>query len=94
MGSSLNIAFLHGHINVVQALLKRDNIDVNTTDYHGNTALHQAIAHKCTFDIIQKIIARDADLSLKNGSGLTPLQLAEKTGNQEIIDYLTHLQNR
>lgn len=89
--SPLNIAFLHGHIDVAHTLLKRNGIHVNTASYHGETALHQAIAYRHIenqLDIIQKIISHGADLSLQNHRGLTPLQLAEKVGNQEIIQYL------
>ncbi|CAD8091463.1 unnamed protein product [Paramecium primaurelia] len=57
-------------------LLNHDqNINLNTKDYNGNTFLIQA-ARTGAFDIIQYLLRKGAEITIKNNDGLNAIQIA------------------
>jgi len=76
---------------VVANLLLKNSADVDSTDNHGNTALHYA-ASQNSFDVAKLLLAHSANLNAiaVNGGykGLTPLQVAIRRRNQEMVDLL------
>ena len=62
--------------------------DINKQDQRGNTPLHIAIESN-NVNFIKRLINFDADLMIKNNSGLRPLDLAKETkASQAIIDLI------
>ncbi len=62
---------------IVEALLKEENIDVNLADKSGNTPLHHAIL-ACHEAIIKLLLTHyRVDFSLKGNGGILPQQLTD-----------------
>lgn len=51
--------------------------DVNLRDFHERTPLHAAVAVQNT-PVVRTLLAHGADVSAKNDTGKTPLQLADQ----------------
>ena len=81
-----------GHENVVKALLSRDDLDVNTANKEGLTALMCAVegAH---YGIIRLLLMerRDIDVRRKNIDEQTALMLAVEWKRTEAVKILTEL---
>ena len=77
------------HLQSLIELAKEDNFDINSIcDYDGVTLAHIAcsLGHE---EILLYLIELDADLqTVKDKWGYTPLQRAQRAGNQNIIDLL------
>ncbi len=56
-------------------------------DQEGWTALHFAVRN-CDTNLVEKLIEKGASVTQENNDRVTALQLAEKTGNQEIVEML------
>ena len=56
-------------------------------DKNKDTPLHVAVA-KNQRAMVEFLLTRGADYSITNAQGITPLQLAEKTGNKSIVEIL------
>jgi ankyrin repeat protein len=65
----LMAASAYNHVNIVDWLL-RANVDVNSTDHDGDTALHHV---ECVEAAKMLVEIGKANVSLTNGSGMTPL---------------------
>jgi hypothetical protein len=84
----LTIAVLSGNLKSVNALLEV-GVNPNVVPLSGIPPLHTAIKQKHV-DIILALIKAKADLN-KASNGLTPLSVAESTGNIEIVKLLLSL---
>jgi len=88
--TALHFAARENSVDVAQLLLA-NSADVDSTDNEGLTALHKA-AWKNSVDVARLLLAKSANLNATAVSGyykgLTPLQAAEKEGNQEMVDLL------
>ncbi len=75
----------HGVESFALGVLADDkNLAVNAQDADGMTALHHAVLHRFE-EVIRVLLARpDIKPFLKGKDGLTPLQLAEETGQERI----------
>ncbi len=77
----------NGNLQLLELLLKQDNIDLDARSKDGNTALHQA-AYNGYVPIVEALVAAGATLDIENGDGLTPVELAlkkDKTQAAKII---------
>ena len=72
--------------DAVRSLL-RDDLDVNTSQADGATALHWA-AHWDDFEIVELLIRAGANVSVMNDYGATPLSLACTNGNAAMVERL------
>ncbi len=63
----------HGHLALVEELLKRDDIDINRPDGSGLTALHYAVYGDAP---VLDILMTKADINRKDAKGQTALHLA------------------
>ena len=75
-----------GHAQVVDLLLQEGADASDQTHWGGWTPLHRA-ASLNHVEVVKLLLAHGADASLVNSNGDTPLQLAQREGHQEIVEY-------
>ncbi|XP_032956686.1 ankyrin repeat domain-containing protein 26 isoform X2 [Rhinolophus ferrumequinum] len=69
------------------SLLLECGADPNIMDIHGNTALHHA-ALGWNITIAAKLLQHQADMEARNKDDLTPLSLAVRENNQQMVEFL------
>lgn len=79
----LILAAMSGSVDCVKNLLKYDK-DISSPNQQGDTALHEAIRSK-HIQITRLLLEAGAHPNLANGDGITPLQRAQATKNEELI---------
>ena len=84
----LHLACQHGHLNIVQYLIKNQKCNAETTTPNGRTPLH--IACKSGHLHILKCLIADhkCDPHCTDNDGYTPLHAASENGNIETVKYL------
>ncbi|MDH5747921.1 MAG: ankyrin repeat domain-containing protein [Rhodospirillales bacterium] len=85
-GGGLIEAAKKGFPPLVRAYLAK-GADPNSTDPHGGTALHWAVAAG-NEEAVRMILAEGADPNLPDGKGAPPLKLAEERNKPKIIKLL------
>lgn len=81
-------ACANGPLDRVNAILKEWNINVNSANRTGFTALHQA-AHAGHADIVEYLIKNaGANTLAVGGMGWMPLHLAASAGHEEVVQVL------
>lgn len=87
-GTALIPAAERGHVDVIETLLTNSDTDVNHINNLHWTALLEAVilsdggeAHQ---KIVQLLVDNDADVTIGDKDGVTPLEHAEKSGFKEI----------
>ncbi len=87
-GNGLTPAAEKGHVDIVEYLVTRTDINVNLTNTIGWTALIEAVilgdGGATQQRIIELLLAHDADPGLTDEWGVTPLELARQKGFSEI----------
>jgi ankyrin repeat protein len=73
----------NGHVEVVQVLLEHD-VDVNTPDIYGVTALHVA-SDRGQLIVARMLLGHGADASAKLENGATPLHWAKNEGVSRVL---------
>ncbi len=73
---------------VVNALLPTIGTLINTKDQAGKSALHHAVGNQ-NREMVQALVRAQADITLADNAGQTPLDLARETNNTEIIALLS-----
>lgn len=68
--------------------LRAKKIEIDAADYRGNTALMWA-ATLGYAKVVALLLSKGADPGIRNSSGMTALDMAEKKGRSEVIDVLT-----
>ena len=71
----------HGNVDVMQRLLEKQKISINHTNKKGDSALIRA-AWKGELEALNLLIAKGADVTLRNGSGCTALLMAAMHNNR------------
>lgn len=87
--TALMWAIQNGDINITEKLLQHPDIDVNIQNNVKSTALIKA-AFFNQKNILEKLLQAGADVSLKNNSDKTALDLAEDPEIKQLIQ--THIQ--
>ncbi|MCP5369897.1 MAG: ankyrin repeat domain-containing protein [Rickettsiaceae bacterium] len=88
--SSLYIAAYSGNVEICRKILTSENVTLehlNNRNKDGNTALHIAVS-VCTEvnqELVDLLLNKGADPTIKNNGGNTPLHLAAYSGNVEIF---------
>lgn len=74
-----------GDLEIVMHLVKNINIDINTKDMDGQTALHYASScgHE---EVLKFLLESGADLSIKNCDGHTAKDVADSSNIQKILE--------
>ena len=90
--SALMLAVWEGREDIVR-LFVQNRANLNIADKDGRTALMLAIWRE-NLTIVKLLVQSGADISIKNKEGLVADDIAELTGNGEIIDFLSMVKNR
>ena len=86
--SVLQWATLNNHVEVLDLLLA-GGAKVNHVDNYGMTPLlYAASVYYGDTEIMRKLVAAGADLSVKNKQGQSPVELARSYGHQSMADLL------
>jgi|GEM_PF-5176273 len=95
-GADVNIEDEYGHTPLLQASATKDpsiasllidrGADVNLKTEQG-TPLHMACAWACV-DTVELLIDHGSEVNIKDDEGMTPLDFAIETGNEEIVELL------
>ena len=79
----------------VQLLLARDDLEVNATDYNGESALISAIKAFCFrgapyLGVVELFLSReDVHLNMRDMDGCTPLYHAVRSGRPDVVQLLS-----
>ncbi len=84
----INTAVGAGDLNRVQALLKDHPELISSKDASGDTPLHAAIAAKAGKNLVDLLLASNADVNARGANGATPLHLAGVSGDQSLVQQL------
>lgn len=95
MGADLNIKDHTGRTVLHYMCREKDfikvlmeaNADINIQDKDGWTPLH-IVCYHFKYDVIKEFLLYHPNMTLKDNSGLTPLELAEKFGFNEVVKIL------
>jgi len=71
----------------VQDLIKQDPALVGAKDWDDLTPLHLAAFHGHK-DVVEFLLAHEAEVNSKTTAGLTPLHMAAQIGNQGVMEVL------
>ncbi|XP_035468133.2 ankyrin repeat domain-containing protein 22 isoform X2 [Scophthalmus maximus] len=74
------------NVKLMEVLLS-SKVNVNAVDYKGNTALHYVCQRK-SHRLVPLLLHRNADTSVKNNDGETPLDIATRLKFKQIINML------
>jgi len=76
-----------GNAAALEVLLQKYEFNIDYKDSSGNTLLHHAIFHQY-LPIVELLIKKNANLTIANNSGLTPVMLAIQKGLHNIYTYI------
>lgn len=76
-----------GHLRIVQELCACPDTDVNARDARGASALHEAV-YLGSAEMLQELLARQANPAVADGRGWTPLRLAAHLGSGIMLGQL------
>ena len=77
----------------VAAILANEMADVDQEDEDGDTALHYAICRRRA-DLVKVLLGKTDCINKKNNNGITPLILAEKCGQNAVVDMIRSFRDR
>ena len=72
------------NLSLVELLGQQNAIDIDTQDNEGCTSLHYASQH-ASLKVVSILLAKGADMTIKNNSGESSLILAAREGNRDIF---------
>lgn len=91
-GTALIPAAERGHVEIVQELLTRTDVDVNHVNNLGWTALLEAIilgeGGPRHTEVVRLLVEAGADVNLADANGVTPLAHARQHGYRQMIEIL------
>ena len=85
--SCLTLAAHHGNNENVRYLVSLKDVDVNHTAHENNTALHNAV-HRGETYAVHYLIDAGVDIEAKDRMGRSPLHLACKKGDLQVVEML------
>lgn len=83
----ITMAAKYGHLEIMKALIEKDPTLVNNVNSNGASALLVAI-NQGKLDIVQELIAANADINLKDAAEHSALYYAIEQGNVELAKML------
>ncbi|KAG0609885.1 hypothetical protein M758_7G021300 [Ceratodon purpureus] len=90
----LHLAVQGGQVEIVEALLRKTNIDVNVRDGSGVTPLHMAFAGKKR-EILKlfSFFPKKINVAIENGSGKSAIELAHEMGLVQMEETLINTES-
>lgn len=85
----LMLSVWEGKTEIVKYLLKKD-ADINTADSSGKTPLMLSVWRE-NLELTKLLVSNGADHKIKNKEGMGAAEIAQLTGNGELIDYINSL---
>ena len=85
--TALHMAADLGYDDIVDALIKRPDVNINPRYEDGNTPLHIAVDNRRT-ESARLLIDAGADINISNNSQWTALHMAADLGDDDIVDAL------
>ena len=85
--SPIILATTMKNLEVIQELMKRSELNVNTRGLKGKTPLH-IVAATNDHEIAQSLLHHGADVHLKDTSGSTPLHIACEHGSLKVVELI------
>ena len=73
---------------VFKSLVEKCKLDVKIVDENGDTPLHLASQFNNVGAVHYLLTLRSCDLSMKNKSGFSPLDIAREKGNNDVVEVL------
>jgi ankyrin repeat domain-containing protein 50 len=89
-GSALHWAARFGSDEAAQILLEVGKADIDRQNQEGQTSLHQATFYAQSRSMVQLLVERGANLTISDNYGMSPLHLASRLGNLDLVDVLLH----
>ncbi|NXK53447.1 TRPV3 protein, partial [Chauna torquata] len=89
--TALALAACTNQPDIIQLLMDNTRTNITSQDSRGNNILHALVTNDFVIRMYDMILLKSKDRNLetaKNKDGLTPLQLAAKTGKLEILKYI------
>ncbi len=87
-GGDINQAAGAGDLIRVQALLKAHPELITSKDAGGDTPLHNAVAGNAGKNLVEFLLANNADVNARDAYGSTPLHLAGYLGHESMVQWL------
>lgn len=85
MVSALHTAAKGGKVDLVESLLKENELDIGARYSEQNTALHLGVS---STDMVRLLLRKGADIDARNNRGEVALHLAVEQGNEDLLDVL------
>ena len=74
--------------NTYQFFLEQPDIDVNLANRAGETPMHLMAKWNTSQSIFEMMLSKGAEINARNNRGETPLDLAERSGNIGLVQFL------
>lgn len=88
----IHYAVSSGNPALIQWLVDTQQIDINTQDRSGETALHRAAAQNNS-ELVELLIRNGADSTIENNKGQRASEIATSKGYHHLVPYLFFSQN-
>lgn len=85
----LMFAASYGDKEIIEEIVKYGN-GIDKTDNNGQTALHWAVWYN-KYDSVEELIRLNANPNIKDNSSLTPIDIAEFEGYEDIYEFLNSI---
>ncbi|CAN8095970.1 unnamed protein product [Discula destructiva] len=82
------LAVESGNLETVNALIQGGAVDVNVRDHDGDTLLHRAVC-RGNLSMVEVLVARGADVKMRDGNGETAWGANLHPEKQQILDFLS-----
>lgn len=84
----LLMAAQRGDCEAIKEICKNKTIDINISDYQGNTPLHLLAIKKGNKEILKEFLKKESIHQKANFDGNTPLHLIAEQGYEDLIDLM------
>lgn len=91
----LQVSILRGMKEIASYLLEHDDIDVNEKNIYGSTALHAVVGSSLLSfsdkkELVDVLVLKGCKLSLQDKHGQTPLHVALRRNDLDLVKYLVN----
>ena len=76
------------HVPIIQSLLAKGGVDVNSKGLYDRTPLYEAVSTRLHYEIVRLLIDHGADINAANGVGRTALHYAAERSSKKVVRLL------